>query len=372
MATSRINKKTTTLDPNEIFGFTTAVEQYADSGKLNIEQHPLIPNPRTEITEESMNIINNVAESGNITTPIVVTEWQGEIIVLDGRTRLMGAVKASTTEETKFDKVPVTYHPISSVEEGLALALRMNIERVNLDENALLLLLGTLHNQDPKGYTPQVLAQLIGRDHKGGVRYVKSAIKAFNSPALRKNVEDRTLPADVARQVSSRHDSEEEIEKAVDKTVRRAAKVRQEAQEKGKEISQEAAVKKAAKATKASRSNHTALPLPDLRHRIAQALTEMCSTTYASAADRKLMQEWLVSIVEGDEDTEVTEWPAFEGQDAYQVLMARVITLAEAANYAVETIEASNLYPRIPHTIRNVWDNMSKDERATVMAWRQS
>lgn len=377
MAKSNLPVNTRTLDPHRIFGFSEALARYLDTGKLSIDQHPDLPNPRQELTEDSMTIIENVAQDQGFHTPIVVCEWKKDIIVLDGRTRLLGLIKgigdANATDDTVT--VPVVVHQIDSIEQGLVMALRLNIERVNLDETALLLLIGELHEKDPKAYTPNVLAQLIGRDHRGGIRYVKSAIAAFKSDTLRQNVKDGVIPPDVARQLGTRNDTEEEIQAAVDRTVQKANKIKKESAENGKEVSQEEAVKKAAKVTGSARSNHTAMTLPDLRHRIAQGLSEMCTSKIIPQEDRASMRDWLTIIAEADENAEIKAWPDFsaEGEYVINVLMTRVVTLAEAANYAVETLGADNLRSlRTATTIRNVMDAMTTAEQEVLFSWRSN
>lgn len=341
----------TTISPDRIYGFTEAVSTFERTATYDMPSHPDYVNPRTSRGEASMEVTEAVRESRRILVPILVMDVAGEVILIDGRNRLMGAAAARADDPTSFKEVPVAIFTAQSRQDALIQMAVININRENLDEMSLATLLRDL-NQGEVGMSVDDLAALIGRPNRGGKRKVTQLIELVSSDTLVKAVEQGDIPANVAEQIASRFQDEESREEAVERTKKVAEDIVKDAAAEGKQITKEEAVTKAAKVTKATRANRTALTLPDLMHRICTCLKELRQFYEADYS------RWFSDLQnEAISDEEVNfDWcyETFEGT----VLMTRILVLAEAAQLALQTLDYSEPTAMAAGTMRRVLAEM--------------
>lgn len=341
----------TTIAPDRIYGFTEAVRTFERTATYDMPSHPDYINPRTHRGEASMEVTEAVRESRRILVPILVMDVAGEVILIDGRNRLLGAAAARADDPTAFREVPVAIFTARSRQDALIQMAVININRENLDEMSLATLLRDL-NQGEAGMSVDDLAALIGRPNRGGKRKVAQLIEMVSSETLVKAVEQGDIPANVAEQIASRFQDEEAREEAVERTKKVAEDIVKEAASEGKQITKEEAIAKAAKVTKATRANRTALTLPDLMHRICTCLKELRQFYEADYS------RWFSDLQnEAISDEEVNfDWcyETFEGT----VLMTRVLVLAEAAQLALQTLDYSEPTAMAAGTMRRVLAEM--------------
>lgn len=343
----------TTISPDRIYGFTEAVSTFERTATYEMPSHPDYVNPRTSRGEASMEVTEAVRESRRILVPILVMDVAGEVILIDGRNRLMGAAAARADDPTSFKEVPVAIFTAQSRQDALIQMAVININRENLDEMSLATLLRDL-NQGEVGMSVDDLAALIGRPNRGGKRKVTQLIELVSSDTLVKAVEQGDIPANVAEQIASRFQDEESREEAVERTKKVAEDIVKDAAAEGKQITKEEAVTKAAKVTKATRANRTALTLPDLMHRIGTCLKELRQFYEADYS------RWFSDLQNSEiPDEEVNfDWcyETFEGT----VLMTRVLVLAEAAQLALQTLDYSEPTAMAAGTMRRVLAEMDQ------------
>lgn len=264
--------QTPTISASAIYGFDKAVERARDTGKVLLEDHPEFPNPRTVRGEISQDVIDAVAEDGRILTPIVIMQYGPDIVVLDGKTRLMGLVKAASEDGKDVNlEVPYTLSTPESAHHAKVEMVALNIFRENLPDNVLPQVLQLMRHTYKM--TDQDLAGLLRRPGRNGVRYVRQLLEVATSPSLTEAIQSGDIPTEVATQIATRTTSEKDRKDLVKKTVERAKAL----QKKDPSMPKEKAARKAAKETGAARVNWVALDLPELKTRATAALSDIMS-----------------------------------------------------------------------------------------------
>lgn len=359
MATTKTKKPTktpllppqTTIDPSKIYGFDEAVRNFeTNPASLDFPKHPVFPNPRISRGEASMEIIDSVREGRKLRVPLLTMEHEGEVVLLDGETRLIGVAKERAVDASAFPEVPISVYTAETVEEAIAVMYQVNRDREDIDAILFARFLHKAHTDS--GKTVQELAKIIGEPHRGGVRKVTWLLELAESEALQDAT--KSLTPEVTEQIANRFDTEEEREAKIEETKQVAEKVKEEAKAKGKPVTHEQAVKTAAKQTKATRTNKTALGIHDVMHRAMQAIKDLRRLEPAD------FDNWIADL-RSDKDTEdIEEWYLDIPQADYYLL--RFMILCECAHLSPTSVNCDDPFNSVRETVLNYLAEL--DERA--------
>jgi hypothetical protein len=199
------------LEPKELEKLAKATRNYIpisaifgySEGQATIEDHPDFPNPR-DPTRMSREIIDGVKESGKFDDDLLVfRHTDGNIIILDGKTRMTSAAeeRAEHPDSKKFERVPIQWFK-GTVEEAQIEQIRRNLpglkDPLNEVEQAV-----AIKRLIDIGIAREKIAKNLGWEGRGGSRRVNNVLAILDSnPDLLKKFLDRRLTVAEASRIA--------------------------------------------------------------------------------------------------------------------------------------------------------------------------
>ncbi len=241
---------------------------------LGEHAHPTFTNPRTLVSEETLQIIADVAENG-VQTPILVFRHDGAIHVLDGKTRLAGALLGTGTLSAA--SVPVEWFEGSLADALAAMLKRNNLRAAFAKDDVASHVLRSYHvvSQEDQDITIEDWCDRCGVKHRAQVDAVVSRHLATSHPVTAAAITDGIITPEAAAAIHrSASGDEATINEAVDAARIAADKAKADAerrmkdQKKGTPPSPDTEARRAgSEAAKAAarEPNQTVAPTPPTR-----------------------------------------------------------------------------------------------------------